>query len=58
MTDKQDIMWDVLTGMDADTAVRAITNYHGMQLLDDGFYEFLQEEGLIEAEDEQEEDDE
>jgi len=50
MTDKQITVWDTLSSMDTESVLLAITNYHGLQLLDDGFYKFLKEEGAIEAE--------
>jgi uncharacterized CHY-type Zn-finger protein len=53
MTEKQDTkwkIWDVLMEMDTEEAVRTLTNYHGMQLLDGGFYEHLKDEGYITGE--------
>jgi hypothetical protein len=56
MTDQQDQMWDTLVSLDSATLLRTITDYHGMQLLDDGFAEFLVDEGLMEQADDDEED--
>jgi hypothetical protein len=50
MTDRQNIMCGVLESVSAASVIRAFTDYHGMQLLDEGFYEFLIDEGFIEAE--------
>ena len=57
MDNKQDVMWDVLLDLSSEEVLRAFTNYHGLQLLDDGFYEFLQDEGFIEEDDDCGEDD-
>jgi hypothetical protein len=56
MTDQQDQMWDMVS-LDGETLLRAFTDYHGMQLLDDGFAEFLVDEGLMEQPDDDEEND-
>lgn len=61
MDEKQSQMWDVLAGLDGETAARLLTDWHGLQLLDDGFYGHLVDEGYIdepeEAEDEEPEED-
>jgi hypothetical protein len=57
MTDRQDQMWDTLVSLDSVTLLQYITDYHGMQLLDDGFAEFLVDEGLMEGPDDDEDDD-
>jgi hypothetical protein len=55
-TEKQlDRMWDILISLDSETLLRAITNYNGLQILDDGFAEFLVDEGLMEPDEEEEE---
>jgi hypothetical protein len=52
-------MWDVLVSLDSKTLLNVITDYHGMQLLDDGFAEFLVDEGIMEqASDDDDEDEE
>jgi hypothetical protein len=43
-------MWDILCELDGETVARLFTDYHGNQLLDDGFREFLQDEGYMEGE--------
>ena len=58
MTEKQEMMWDILVELDGETVAQLFTDYHGLQLLDDGFYEHLVEEGYIDEEPEEDEDDE
>lgn len=48
MRDKQNEMWDTLCELDGETVARLFTDYHGTQLLDDGFRAHLQEEGYLE----------
>jgi hypothetical protein len=55
MTEQQEQMWDVLVALDGETLLQAITDYHGLQILDDGFAEFLVDDGLMEQPDEEEE---
>lgn len=50
MTDEQAKMWDALCELDGETVARLFTNYHGNQLLDEGFHEFLIDEGVMEEE--------
>lgn len=47
MTDKQDLMWELLCSLDGETVARLLTDWHGMQLLDDDFYGFLIDEGYL-----------
>lgn len=48
-------MWDALCELDGETVVRLFTSYHGTaRLLDDGFRDFLQEEGYLEPDEEPE----
>lgn len=56
-------IWDLLTSMTGEDVARAFTNYRGNQILDEGFAEFLVDEGYctaydlgLEDEDEDEED--
>jgi hypothetical protein len=49
MTERQDQIWDTLVSLDSETLLRAVTDYHGMQILDAGFAEFLIDEGLMEG---------
>jgi hypothetical protein len=55
MDKKQLKMYEELSGLDGETVIRILTNYHGMQILDDGFYDYLIDEGIIEADDEEDE---
>jgi len=50
MTNNQDRMWGTLADMRGGDVLRYLTDYHGMQLLDDGFYEHLVGEGVMEPE--------
>ena len=59
MNDTQMEMWDALCELSGEEVARLFTDYHGNQLLDDGFRTFLGEEGVMpEVEDEEEDDDE
>ena len=65
MNELQARMWDILCGMSGEDVARAFTNWHGNQLLTEGFAEFLVDEGYCDADDlgledddEEEEDDE
>ena len=40
-------MWKALIKLDCEGAVNAFLNYHGAQLLDEGFHQFLVEETII-----------
>lgn len=55
MTEKQEQMWDVLAGLDGETVARLLTDWHGTQLLDDGFFGHLVDEGYIDETEEGEE---
>lgn len=45
--DKQNLIWELLCDLDGETVARLLTDWHGMQLLDDGFYGFLIDEGYL-----------
>jgi len=47
MTELQERIWDCLAVMDQQDLLCVITDYHGMQLLDEGFYVHLIHEGLM-----------
>jgi hypothetical protein len=53
MTDYQEKAWNCLAGQDGETVLRLLTDYHGMQLLDEGFLEHLVDEGYLEEEEEE-----
>lgn len=55
MTTLQEKTYDVLMGLSTEQAVDAFLNWHGTQLLDDGFREHLIDEGYMEEEEEEEE---
>jgi hypothetical protein len=48
MTGQQERMWGALVSLDSKTLLRVITDYCGMQLLDEDFAEFFVDEGLME----------
>lgn len=50
MTNEQTKIWNALCELDGETVARLFTDYHGNQLLDEGFHEFLIDEGVIEEE--------
>ncbi len=54
MTEKQKQIWDVLCKLDGEMVARLFTDYHGNQLLNDGFREYLQDEGYLKPDDEPE----
>ncbi len=41
-------VWDKLCKMSGEEVARALTNYHGYQLLNEGFYRYLIDDGYIE----------
>ena len=53
MTTKQEKMYDVLLELTTEQAIGALLNWHGTQLLDDGFMQHLIDEGYMEDEDEE-----
>lgn len=48
MTTKQSEMWDLLCKLDSEHVLNLLTDWHGLQLLDEGFFGFLIDEGYIE----------
>lgn len=50
MDNKQKAIWGHLCEMSGEDVARVFTDYHGNQLLDDGFYEFMVDEGYIDDE--------
>lgn len=51
MDANQNKAYDALVNIGAERAVIAFLNYHGTQLIDDGFIEFLVSEGIADASD-------
>lgn len=43
-------IWDTLCMMSGEDVARAMTDYHGNQLLDKGFYEHMVDEGYMDDE--------
>jgi hypothetical protein len=54
MTEQQEKAWDVLVSLGSETMLQVLTDYHGLQLLDEGFLKHLADEGYIEEESEEE----
>lgn len=52
MDEKQKKMYDCLCGMSGEDVINTITDYHGLQILDSGFFDHLVEEGYLEADEE------
>lgn len=50
IADSQKIVYNALLEMTAEEVVRVFIDYHGAQLLDDGFADFLIDEGYMEEE--------
>jgi len=48
MSENQKVMWDLLCTLTGEEVARLFTDYHGMQLMDDGFMEHIQTEGYLE----------
>jgi hypothetical protein len=48
MSEKQEKMYDVLIEMSSEEVIQLFTDYHGLQLLDDGFYDHMASEGIFE----------
>ena len=48
MTELQKFLWYVLCDMDGEEVARVFTYYYGNQLLDEGFLQFMKDEGYIE----------
>jgi hypothetical protein len=46
-------IWDCLVEQDGETVARLLTQYHGMQLLGEGFLKHLVDEGYLESEEEE-----
>ena len=57
MDERQKEMYNVLTKLNGETVARLFTDWHGDQLLDDGFFGHLVDEGYIEEPDVEEEED-
>lgn len=47
MDDRQEEMWDALCELSGEQVLRLMTDWHGLQLLDDEFRGFLIDEGVM-----------
>ena len=47
MSDTQMEIWDALSCLSGEEVERLLTDWHGLQLFDRGFYEFLVQEGVL-----------
>lgn len=45
--EKQMKIWDVLCELSGEQVANLLTDWHGMCLLDEGFYNFMIEEGFL-----------
>lgn len=43
----QEMIWNALIKENGETVARLFTNFYGNQLLDEDFFEFLQQEDII-----------
>ncbi|MFQ7034207.1 MAG: hypothetical protein ACLRTQ_00130 [Candidatus Borkfalkia sp.] len=43
----QEMIWNALIKENGETVARLFTNFYGNQLLDEEFFEFLQQEDII-----------
>ena len=46
MSEMQIKIWDMLIKLDGGTVAQLFTNYYGMQLLDEDFMDFLEQEEI------------
>lgn len=61
ITELQNAVWEQLEGMTGEDVARALTDWHGMQLIDRGFAQHLVDEGYCTCDDlgcDEEDDDE
>lgn len=47
MDSKTEQIYKILSNMSGERVLKLLTDWHGMDLLDDDFYVFLQNEGII-----------
>ena len=53
--DLQAEIWEALSDLSGEQVLRYLTGWYGMGLLDEEFYKFLVDEGVIPEEEEEEE---
>lgn len=54
MNTKQEKMYYALLDLTTEEVVDVLLNWHGEQILDEGFYKYLVDEGVLEEEEEEE----
>jgi hypothetical protein len=47
MSKTQREIWDALCKLSGEEVANLMTDWHGLQLLDEGFKEFLEDEGVM-----------
>ena len=47
-----DTIWEALSDLSGEQVLRYLTGWHGLQLLDDDFYEYLVDEEVLPEEEE------
>lgn len=58
MNEKQQKIYDVLTDLGSNELLDVLLNYTGLQLLNNGLYDHLIDEGLIDEEETEEDEEE
>ena len=48
--ERQEVIWEALSELSGEQVLRYLTGWHGRQLLDEGFYRYLQDEGILQEE--------
>lgn len=54
MTKQQEFLWALFSTLTGEEVARLLTDYHGMQLVDDGLLSHVKAEGYLETDDEEE----
>jgi len=50
--ERMQVIWEALSDLSGEQVLRYLTGWHGWQLLDNDFYEYLIDEGVLPEEDE------
>ena len=56
--ERQEVIWEALSDLSGEQVLQYLTDWHGLQLLDQGFYDHLVDEGVLPEEEEEEEEEE
>jgi len=48
------LIWEALSDLSGEQVLRYLTGWHGCQLLDEGFYRYLVDEGVLPDDEEEE----